>query len=235
MSGVFSAHEAIMEMLVLQSERDTAKGLKTAILVSGYPGSPLSEVDSALRKNHERLQRHRIHYLPGVNEELSATALMGSQMAALYPGNDYDGILGLWFGKSPGADRSGDAFRHGNYAGVSEYGGVLVLVGDDATCSSSALPSCSIITLYDNCIPVLCPGNLRELIEFGLFGFELSRYSGLWVGIKVSSVIGGLSETLDFSIWYVSISEYPAPVPEYRRWYVFSLWFPGDKTGRCGQ
>ncbi|WP_257294434.1 indolepyruvate ferredoxin oxidoreductase family protein [Endozoicomonas sp. YOMI1] len=210
MSGVFSAHEAIMEMLVLQSERDTAKGLKTAILVSGYPGSPLSEVDSALRKNHERLQRHRIHYLPGVNEELSATALMGSQMAALYPGNDYDGILGLWFGKSPGADRSGDAFRHGNYAGVSEYGGVLVLVGDDATCSSSALPSCSIITLYDNCMPVLCPGNLRELIEFGLFGFELSRYSGLWVGIKVSSVIGGLSETLDFSMPFPVISK-PEP------------------------
>src|SRR5262249_12714793 len=118
-------------------------------------------------------------------EDLAATAVFGSQMAGLFPNPKYDGVLGMWYGKAPGVDRSGDAFKHANYAGVGKNGGVLALVGDDPISKSSTLPSHSEVALWDALIPTIYPGNVQEILDLGLHGFMMSRISGLWVGMKV--------------------------------------------------
>ncbi len=121
----------------------------------------------------------------GLNEDLAATAVFGSQMAGLFPNPKYDGVLGMWYGKAPGVDRSGDAFKHANYAGVGKNGGVLALVGDDPISKSSTLPSHSEVALWDALMPTIFPGNVQEILDLGLHGFMLSRVSGLWVGMKI--------------------------------------------------
>jgi len=176
---------AIARFLVEQRERDHARGLHTATFVSGYPGSPLGGLDLALASLPELRDRPDFALVPGVNEELAATAVWGSQLPLPGRRAAYDGTIGLWYGKSPGVDRSGDAFRNGNMFGASPTGGVLVLAGDDPAPKSSTIPSASEATLAAYGLPVLAPRDSEEIVRFGLLGVALSRASGCWIALKV--------------------------------------------------
>ena len=159
--------------------------LNTAGLVTGYRGSPIGVLDFVLETIPHLLDEHHIRFIPAVNEDLAATAIMGSQTVNLLPDPKYDGVCGIWYGKGPGVDRSGDAFKHANLAGVGRYGGVLAVAGDDPSCKSSTIPSHSEVALYDALMPILYPGSAQEILDLGLIGFALSRFSGLWVGVKI--------------------------------------------------
>lgn len=188
--------QAITRLLLEQRRLDAKNGLNTAGFVSGYRGSPLGGVDQALMQEHQLLQEHRINFVPGVNEDLAATAIWGTQQANIYPTAKYDGVFGLWYGKAPGVDRSGDVFRHANRAGTSKYGGVVALVGDDPACKSSTLPSNSIGVLREFQIPVLTPADIEDLITLGLAGWAMSRYSGCWVAITAITAVMDSATTL---------------------------------------
>jgi len=183
--------QALVRLPLLQRQRDAAAGLDTAGFVSGYRGSPLGTYDMALWQAREHLERHHVHFEPGVNEDLAATAVWGSQQANLLPSPRYDGVFGIWYGKGPGVDRSCDALKHGNYAGSGPTGGVLVLTGDDPTAKSSSIAHQSEYALVHCGIPVLNPANVQEYLDLGLAGFALSRYAGCWVGMKC------LTDTVD--------------------------------------
>ncbi len=176
--------QALVRLPMLQRQRDVAAGLNTACFISGYRGSPLGGLDTAMWQAQPFLERNHIRFQPGVNEDLAATAVWGSQQVGLFPGARYDGVFAMWYGKGPGVDRSGDALKHANNAGTSRYGGVLALAGDDHTCRSSTLPHQSDHAFADASIPVLNPAGVQEVIDLGLFGFAMSRYSGCWVGFK---------------------------------------------------
>ena len=180
---LISGVQALVRLPMDQHRADRRAGLRTATLVSGYRGSPLGGLDHELRRRERLLRDHEIRFLPGINEDLGATAVFGSQMAGLFPRPKYDGVLGMWYGKAPGVDRSGDVFKHANFAGVGRTGGVLAVAGDDATAKSSTLPSQSEAAFYDALMPVLSPGSVQEVLDLGRLGFEMSRYSGLWVGL----------------------------------------------------
>src|SRR3989442_229917 len=167
------------------SERNSASKPPPSTLISGYRGSPLGGLDLTLERNPDLLREHQVVFLSGLNEDLGATAIYGSQLANLFPRPKYDGVLGMWYGKGPGVDRSGDIFKHANFAGVGKQGGVLALGGDDPLSKSSTLPTHSEVAFYDALFPVLFPGNIQEILDLGRLGFELSRYSGLWVGFKI--------------------------------------------------
>lgn len=188
--------QAITRLLLEQSRLDTRNGLTTAGFVSGYRGSPLGGVDQALMQEAKFLKDHRIKFEPGVNEDLAATSVWGTQQANVYPTASYDGVFGLWYGKAPGVDRSGDAFRHANRAGTSKYGGVVALVGDDPACKSSTLPSNSIGALREFQIPVLTPADIEDLINLGLAAWALSRYSGCWVAVTAITAIMDSATTI---------------------------------------
>ena len=149
---------------------------------AGRRSAASTRPSSAIRK---LLAEHNVVFSSGLNEDLAATAVFGSQMAGLFPRPKYDGVLGMWYGKAPGVDRSGDAFKHANYAGIGKNGGVLALAGDDPVSKSSTLPSHSEVALWDALIPTIYPGNVQEILDMGLHGFMLSRISGLWVAIKI--------------------------------------------------
>ena len=180
-----SGIQALVRLPLDQHKADKRRGLNTATLISGYRGSPLGGLDLTLERNPELLREHNVVFISGVNEDLGATAVYGSQLANLFPKPKYDGVLGMWYGKGPGVDRTGDVFKHANYAGVSRNGGVLALGGDDPLSKSSTIPSHSEVAFYDALFPVLFPGNTQEILDLGRLGFELSRYSGLWVGFKI--------------------------------------------------
>ena len=180
-----SGIQALVRLPLDQHRADLRRGLNTATLICGYRGSPLGGYDTALERERELLREHQVVFISGVNEDIAATAIYGSQFANVFPKPKYDGVLGIWYGKGPGVDRTGDAFRHANFAGVGRHGGVLALAGDDPFCKSSTLPTHSETALYDASMPVLNPGNVQEILDLGRLGFELSRYSGLWVGFKV--------------------------------------------------
>ncbi len=188
-----SGTQALVRLAMIQRERDLAAGLNTAGFISGYRGSPLGGFDQALWKAKGHLKDHHIHFTPGVNEELAATAVWGSQQIGLFEGARYDGVFAMWYGKGPGVDRSGDALKHGNAAGTAKNGGVLLLAGDDHACKSSTLPHQSEHAFDAAMIPVLYPTGVQEIIEMGLHGFAMSRYSGCYVAFKV------VSETVDSS------------------------------------
>ena len=181
MTGV----QALVRLPLDQHRADVARGLRTATLVSGYQGSPLAGLDLELGRNRELLGRHDVVFQPAVNEDLAATAVLGSQLVGSFPGARYDGVLGMWYGKAPGLDRSGDAIKHANHIGVEGNGGVLAVVGDDPSCKSSTLPSGSEPAFYDALMPILYPGDVPDVLDLGLHGFALSRVSGLWAGFKV--------------------------------------------------
>src|SRR5258708_33908913 len=178
---------------MLQRQCDVAAGLNTGGFISGYRGSPLGTYDNALWNARRFLEKNRIHFQPGVNEDLAATSVWGSQQVGLFPGAEVDGVFGIWYGKGPGVDRSTDALKHGNAAGTAKHGGVLALMGDDHGCQSSTLAHQSEQIFAAAMIPVLNPATVQEYIEYGLAGWALSRFSGCWVGLKA------VSETVESS------------------------------------
>ena len=176
--------QALVRMMLDQARSDAAAGLSTGGLVSGYRGSPLATFDVELWRANRHLDDRNIDFLPAVNEDMAATIMAGAQHAEGQPGTKVDGVFGLWYGKGPGVDRSGDAIKHGNIYGSSPHGGVLMMAGDDHGCVSSTLSHQSEYGFIGASLPVLNPATISELISFGLFGFALSRHSGLWVGMK---------------------------------------------------
>src|SRR2546428_5003384 len=180
-----SGIQALVRLPLDQPRADRRRGLNTATVISGYRGSPLGGLDLTLERNPDLLREHNVVFISGLNEDLGATAIYGSQLANLFPRPKYDGVVGMWYGKGPGVDRTGDIFKHANYAGVARYGGVLALGGDDPLSRSSTIPSHSEVAFYDALFPVVFPGNIQEILDLGRLGFELSRYTGLWVGFKI--------------------------------------------------
>ena len=191
--------EALVRLPIMQRQRDLEAGLNTAGFISGYRGSPLGGLDQALWKAKPRLDECHIHFQPGVNEELAATSVRGSQQVTLFPGARYDGVFSMWYGKGPGVDRSMDAIRHANASGVSKHGGVLAVAGDDHACKSSTLPHQTEHMFIGVSMPVLCPANVQEVLDLGIYGWELSRYSGCWVALKAitENMDSGISAEID--------------------------------------
>ena len=177
--------QALVRLPMAQIRRDRAAGLNTAGFISGYRGSPLGGYDQQLFAARKHLDQYNIKFQPGVNEDLAATAIWGSQQLNLSPGAKHDGVVGIWYGKGPGVDRCGDVFRHGNTAGSAKNGGVLCLAGDDHGAKSSTVPHQSDHAFISALMPYLYPSSIHEMIEMGLLGIAMSRYSGCWVGMKV--------------------------------------------------
>ena len=168
----------------MQRRRDEKKKINSAAYISGYRGSPLGTYDKQVLLAKKHLEKHKIYFQPGINEELAATSLWGTQQANFYGEGKFDGVFGLWYGKGPGVDRSGDALKHSNLAGTSQHGGVLALMGDDHTCESSSTLHQSEFAMIDAMIPILNPSGVQEILDYGIYGIELSRLSGCWIGIK---------------------------------------------------
>jgi indolepyruvate ferredoxin oxidoreductase len=192
--------QALVRLPLMQQRRDTANGLRTAGYVSGYRGSPLGTYDAELGKAKRFLGEANVVFVPGVNEDLAATAVWGTQQAETSGEGKFDGVFSIWYGKGPGVDRSGDAFRHANLAGSSKHGGVLVLMGDDHTCESSTTCHQSEFALVDAAIPILSPSGVQEILDFGLYGWAMSRYSGCWVGIKCVKDTADASAAIDVEL-----------------------------------
>ena len=185
--------QALVRLPMMQHLRDKTEGFDTAGYISGYRGSPLGGYDQQLWSAKRVLDEHQIVFQPGVNEDLAATACWGTQQAHFHGENKHDGVFAIWYGKGPGVDRTGDAFRHGNLAGTHPRGGVLVLMGDDHTCESSTTAHQSEFALVDAMIPILNPAGVQELLDYGIYGWALSRFSGCWVGLK------SMKDTIDAS------------------------------------
>ena len=181
---ILTGTQAIVRLTLMQRARDVKAGLNTAGYVTGYRGSPIASLESAFQRTKKLLDENHIKFMAGLNEDLAATALWGSQQAELRGEGKYDGVFGIWYGKGPGVDRTGDVFRHANHAGTSKNGGVLALMGDDHTCESSTSAHQSEFAFLDYMMPVLNPAGVQEILDFGILGFALSRYAGVWVGIK---------------------------------------------------
>ena len=176
--------QAVVRLTLMQKLRDRAAGLNTAGYVTGYRGSPIASLESAFERARKICQQHDIVFRPGLNEDLAATALWGSQMAELRGEGKFDGVFGIWYGKGPGVDRTGDVFRHANHAGTSKHGGVLALLGDDHTNESSTSAHQSEFAMVDFMVPVFNPAGVQEILDYGIHGFALSRFAGVWVGLK---------------------------------------------------
>jgi indolepyruvate ferredoxin oxidoreductase len=176
--------QALVRLPMMQRQRDLKAGLNTASFVSGYRGSPLGGLDQAFWSARRFLAKNHIHFQPGVNEDLAATALWGSQQVGLFPGAKYDGVYGMWYGKGPGVDRCGDVFKHANFAGTAKHGGVLLLAGDDHAAKSSTVPHQSEHAFVAAMIPVLNPAGVQEFLDLGIYGWAMSRYSGCWIAFK---------------------------------------------------
>ncbi|MEK7244632.1 MAG: indolepyruvate ferredoxin oxidoreductase family protein, partial [Pseudomonadota bacterium] len=214
--------QALVRLCLEQRRRDAEAGLATAGYVTGYRGSPLGGVDKEFWRASSLLAEAGVRFHPAVNEDLAATAIWGAQQLPLFKDALKDGVFAVWYGKGPGVDRSGDVFRHANLAGTSRQGGVLALAGDDPACKSSTVPSQSDFALIDAGMPLLHPSDVQELLDFGLLGFALSRFSGCWVGLKA------VADVIDTSASVVldPARARPAPLPDvalppgglYTRW-----------------
>ncbi len=176
--------QALIRLPMLQRQRDVKAGLNTAGYITGYRGSPLGAVDMTAQKAKKHLEAHQVTFHPGINEDLAATAVWGTQQTDLFPGAKYDGVFAMWYGKGPGVDRSGDVLKHGNMAGSAKYGGVLVLAGDDHAAKSSTVAHQSEHMMMAMGIPMLYPASVQEYLDYGLHGWAMSRYTGLWVSMK---------------------------------------------------
>ncbi|KGJ06394.1 indolepyruvate ferredoxin oxidoreductase [Paracoccus halophilus] len=197
--------QALVRLMLMQAARDRAAGLNTAGFCTGYRGSPLGAVDLQMMKSDKELKAASVLFQPGLNEDLAATSIWGSQQAELRGEGRYDGVFALWYGKGPGVDRSGDVMRHANMAGSSRHGGVVMAMGDDHTGESSTVLHQSDWAMVDAYIPVLSPAGVQEILDFGLYGFALSRFAGVWTGLKTmkdtveaTSVVDGDPERLRF-------------------------------------
>ncbi|MCB1901612.1 indolepyruvate ferredoxin oxidoreductase family protein [Cognatazoarcus halotolerans] len=189
--------QALVRLPLMQARLDALRGLNTAGFISGYRGSPLGGYDQGLWKARSQLSEAKIEFLPAINEELGGTAVLGSQQVESDPERTVDGVFAIWYGKGPGVDRAGDALKHGNAYGSSPHGGVLVVAGDDHGCVSSSMPHQSDLTMQAWSMPVLHPGSVAEYLEFGLYGWALSRFSGNWVGFKAISEVVESGMTVD--------------------------------------
>lgn len=191
--------QALVRLPMLQRQADLRAGLNTAGFVTGYRGSPLGTVDLTAAKARKYLEANHIKFHPGMNEDLAATSVWGTQQVNLFPGAQYDGVFGLWYGKGPGVDRCGDVFKHANMAGTSRHGGVLVIAGDDHAAKSSTTAHQSEHILKACGIPVLYPSTVQEYLDYGLHGWAMSRYTGLWVSLKcVTDIVeSGMSVNID--------------------------------------
>ncbi|MEK8032425.1 indolepyruvate ferredoxin oxidoreductase family protein [Ideonella sp. DXS29W] len=196
-ASIVNGTQALLALLIAQRRRDRAGGLSTAAFVSGYRGSPLGRLDQLLGQQQSLLKRWDIEFLPAINEEFAATACLGAQRVSLDPRRRVDGVHCLWYGKGPGLDRAGDALRHGHVYGSSRLGGVLVVVGEDHGCMSSTMSFQSDAVMQAWSMPVLHPADVAEYIEFGLYGWALSRFSGAWVGFKAVSEVVASTSTVD--------------------------------------
>jgi indolepyruvate ferredoxin oxidoreductase len=189
--------QALVRLPIDLMRADRAKGWKTAAFISGYQGSPLGGYDRELQSQRKLLDEFNIVHVPGLNEELAATSVFGSQVAQTYARPKYEGVAGIWYGKSPGLDRAGDAIRHGSFGGTARKGGVVLLVGDDAAAKSSTLPSRSDPTLVALHLPVFFPGTVQEVLDLGAHAFAMSRLTGLWTAMKITTPVAdgsGLAE-----------------------------------------
>jgi indolepyruvate ferredoxin oxidoreductase len=189
LSGV----QALVRLPLMQQMRDRAAGINTAGFISGYRGSPLGGFDLELWKAKKHLKASAIEFTPGLNEDLGATMVWGSQQTNLFDGAKYDGVFSMWYGKGPGVDRCGDVFKHGNAAGTSKFGGVLALAADDHACRSSTLPHGSELEFVSAMMPVLNPAGVQDILDMGLLGWAMSRFTGRWVGFKT------IAETVESS------------------------------------
>ena len=189
LSGV----QALVRLPLMQQMRDRAAGLDTAGFISGYRGSPLGGFDLELWKAKKHLAASSIEFQPGLNEDLGATMVWGTQQANLFPGAKYDGVFAMWYGKGPGVDRCGDVFKHGNAAGTAKHGGVLALAADDHACRSSTLPHGSELEFVSAMMPILNPAGVQDILDMGLLGWAMSRFTGRWVGFKT------IAETVESS------------------------------------
>ncbi len=189
LSGV----QALVRLPLMQQQRDTAAGLNTGGFVSGYRGSPLGGFDLELWRARRHLEAAKVKFVPGLNEDLGATMVWGTQQANLFPGANVDGVFGMWYGKGPGVDRCGDVFKHANAAGTSRHGGVLALAADDHACRSSTLPHGSEDEFVSAMMPVLNPAGVQDILDLGLVGWAMSRYTGRWIGFKT------IAETVESS------------------------------------
>ncbi|MCT4333521.1 indolepyruvate ferredoxin oxidoreductase family protein [Paracoccus sp. YLB-12] len=199
--------QALVRLMLMQAARDKAAGLNTAGYVTGYRGSPLGGVDLQMMREGKRLSEANVLFQPGLNEDLAATAIWGSQQAELRGEGKYDGVYALWYGKGPGVDRTGDVMRHANMAGSSKHGGVVMAMGDDHTGESSTVLHQSDWAMIDAYIPVLSPAGVQEILDYGLYGFALSRFAGVWTGLKTmkdtveaTAVVNGDPDRLKFVI-----------------------------------
>ncbi|MDH3533383.1 MAG: indolepyruvate ferredoxin oxidoreductase family protein, partial [Gammaproteobacteria bacterium] len=194
--------QALVRIPLMQRTMDRAAGLNTAGFISGYRGSPLGAYDQELWRAKAFLEESGIEFLPAVNEDLAATAILGAQQVETDPYKTVDGVFGIWYGKGPGVDRSGDALKHGNAYGSSPHGGVLVVAGDDHGCVSSSMPHQSDVAFLTFMMPHLNPASVAEYLDFGLYGIALSRFSGMWVGFKA------ISETVESAMSF-ELPPYP--------------------------
>ena len=195
MSGV----QAVVRLAMEQRRSDLETGLDTGGFITGYPGSPLAGLDLELTRRADLLTELGIVHRPGLNEELAATAVAGSQLSMGQPDHTKDGVFALWYGKAPGLDRASDAFRHGNLMGTGPHGGVVVCVGDDPQAKSSSVPSSSEPTLFALAMPILAPADPQEILELGLHGFALSRASGLWAGLRLPATVADSTQSVELS------------------------------------
>ncbi|MEY2421932.1 MAG: indolepyruvate ferredoxin oxidoreductase [Acidimicrobiaceae bacterium] len=191
--------QALVRLLLDQVRIDRSRGVRTAGIVSGYPGSPVAGLDMELERRKQLLREWDIVHIPGLNEDLAATAVFGSQLAQEVPGARFDGVVGMWFGKAPGVDRSGDAFRHGNFKGIGRNGGIIAVAGDDPRPNSSMLPSDSSVAFFDFLMPIIAPSDAQDVLDLGLHAYQLSRTSGLAVGFKVVTAVADMSQTIEVS------------------------------------
>jgi indolepyruvate ferredoxin oxidoreductase len=204
MSGI----QAIVRLVLDQRRLDRGRGLDTAAFVSGYEGSPLAGLDLELGRARRRLDEEGVVFTPGLNEELAATAVAGTQLLADVPGHDHDGVVGFWYGKNPGLDRAADAIRHGNYSGTAPLGGAVALIGDDPTCKSSTLPSSSVSMARSLSLPLLSPGSVAEVVRLGLHAVAMSRYSGLWAGLQIVADVADGAAVVDLG---AALPDIPLP------------------------
>ncbi len=218
---VLTGTQALVRIPLMQRTIDQAAGLETAGFISGYRGSPLGMVDLELWRAKRLLEENRIEFLPAVNEDLAATAVLGSQQVETDPDKEVDGVFGIWYGKGPGVDRAGDALKHGNAYGSSPTGGVLVVAGDDHGCISSSMPHQSDVAFLTFMMPWLNPANVAEYLEYGLYGIALSRFSGMWVGFKAvtETVESAMSFELPPYRQFVTPADFtPPPTGLHYRW-----------------
>ena len=177
--------QALVRLPLDQHRRDAAAGIRTGTYITGYQGSPLGELDKQMRLAGKHLKEHHVVFQPGINEDVAATAIYGTQFLEKFPHAQYDGVVGIWYGKAPGVDRTGDAFRHAQFIGTSASGAALALGGDDPACKSSTIPSDSSIAFYDFFMPTLYPADPQDILTLGLHGIAMSRFCGLWSALKI--------------------------------------------------